>query len=101
MPLCLRSWPVSSPVTVVWEGIAWACWYQSDTIRRMAMTLRLTDDEQEALRVQAEAEGASMQDVARRAIRTYVERSRHADRVANAAAKILDVHAEAIERLGE
>jgi hypothetical protein len=75
--------------------------YQNDTVIGMAMTLRLTEDEQEALRVQAEAEGASMQDVARRAIRAYVERSRHSDRVAHAAAKLLDVHAEALERLGE
>jgi predicted transcriptional regulator len=64
------------------------------------MTLRLTDDEQEALRAQAEAEGASMQEVARRAIRSYVERGKHRDRVEAAAARILDVHAEAIERLG-
>ncbi len=37
----------------------------------MAMTLRLTDDETEALRRTAEAEGRSMQDVAREAIRAY------------------------------
>ncbi len=35
----------------------------------MAMTLRLTDDEAEALRVAAEAEGVSMQEFARAAIR--------------------------------
>ena len=64
------------------------------------MTLRLTDDEQQALRERAAAEGASMQDVARRAIRDYVERSRHQDRVASAATTILDVHADAIDRLG-
>mgnify|MGYP006316576827 FL=1 len=64
------------------------------------MTLRLTDDEQRALRERAEAEGASMQDVARRAIRDYVARSPHRDRVGVAATRILDAHAEAIERLG-
>jgi len=49
------------------------------------MPLRLTDDGQRALRERAAVEGASMQDVARRAIRDYVERSRHRDRVASAA----------------
>lgn len=38
----------------------------------MAMTLRLTDEETEALRRYAEATGRSMQDVAREAIRDYV-----------------------------
>jgi len=37
----------------------------------MAMTLRLTEEETEALRRTAEAEGRSMQDVARQAIRDY------------------------------
>jgi len=67
----------------------------------MAMTLRLTDEEQHALKERATAEGVSMQDVARRAIRDYVERSEHRDRVATAAERILDVHADAIERLGQ
>ncbi|MDQ3946577.1 MAG: DUF6290 family protein, partial [Actinomycetota bacterium] len=40
----------------------------------MAMTLRLTESEQAALRARAEAEGISMQEAARRAVREYVER---------------------------
>jgi predicted transcriptional regulator len=64
------------------------------------MTLRLDDDEQRALRAQAAAEGASMQDVARRAIREYVTRRDHQHRVMTTADRILDVHADAIERLG-
>jgi predicted transcriptional regulator len=39
----------------------------------MAMTLRLAGDETEALRRRAELEGRSMQEVARQAIREYVE----------------------------
>jgi predicted transcriptional regulator len=39
----------------------------------MAMTLRLTDEETEALRRTAEAEGRSMQEVAREAVRRYTE----------------------------
>ena len=66
----------------------------------MAMTLRLSEDEQRALRDHAAAEGISMQDAARRAIRDYVARSEHRSRVAVAAELITDVHADAIERLG-
>ena len=64
------------------------------------MTLRLSDDEQQALRERAAVEGISMQDAARRAIREYVARSEHRARVAAAADLIMDVHAEAIDRLG-
>jgi plasmid stability protein len=66
----------------------------------MAMTLRLTDEEQRALRERAAAEGISMQDAARRAIRDYVARSEHRARVTAAADLIAHVHADAIDRLG-
>lgn len=66
----------------------------------MAMTLRLTDEEQQALRERAAAEGMSMQDAARRAIREYVSRSDHRDRVSTAADLITGVHADALDRLG-
>lgn len=39
----------------------------------MAMTLRLTDSEARALRRRADHEGRLMQEVARQAIREYVE----------------------------
>ncbi len=64
------------------------------------MTLRLTESEQAALRVRAEAEGISMQEAARRAVREYVERGRHRDRVADAAARVMDAHGDALDRLG-
>jgi plasmid stability protein len=66
----------------------------------MAMTLRLTDDEQAALRERAAAEGISMQEAARRAVRDYVTRSQHRDRVSAAAERVMDAHAEALDRLG-
>ena len=65
------------------------------------MTLRLTDEEQEALRERAEIEGISMQEAARRAVREFVASSDHRDRVSTAAATILDAHADALRRLGE
>jgi hypothetical protein len=66
----------------------------------MAMTLRLTDDERAALRERAAAEGVSMQELARRAVREYIDLAAHRDRVVASARRILDVHADAIERLG-
>ena len=69
-------------------------------MQSMAMTLRLTDDEQQALRDRAAKDGVSTQDAARRAIREYVERSEHRSRVAAAADLISDVHADALDRLG-
>jgi predicted transcriptional regulator len=53
----------------------------------MAMTLRLTDEETEALRAQAEREGRSMQVVARAAIKQYIEQDGHTARVTAAAAE--------------
>jgi len=67
----------------------------------MAMTLRLTEQEQEALRSRAASEGVSMQELARRAVRDYVGLADHRDRVVASARKILEVHADAIERLGK
>ena len=66
----------------------------------MAMTLRLTDDEREALRVRADADGISMQEAARRAVREYIERSEHRDRVLAAAGRVMTAHADALDRLG-
>jgi plasmid stability protein len=67
----------------------------------MAMTLRLTDEEQAALRERAAQEGVSMQDAARRAVREYLNRGAHRDRVAAAAERVTVAHAEALKRLGE
>ncbi len=67
----------------------------------MAMTLRLTDEEQQALKDRAAAEGVPMQDVARRAIREYVGIENHRDRVNVAAERIARAHADALRRLGE
>jgi hypothetical protein len=66
----------------------------------MPMTLRLTEEEQDALREQARAEGISMQEAARRAVREYVERSQHRARVTTASTRVREAHAEALERLG-
>lgn len=64
------------------------------------MTLRLTEDEQAALQRRADLDGISMQEAARRAVREYVARAEHRDRVSRAAERVIEVHAEALERLG-
>jgi plasmid stability protein len=66
----------------------------------MAMTLRLTDDEQAALRERAAIEGVSMQEAARRAVRDYVARGRHREQVSAAARRVMSAHADALDRLG-
>jgi predicted transcriptional regulator len=65
------------------------------------MTLRLTDEETEALRAKAEREGRSMQAVARAAIRRYIEQDDHHARVTASAAAGANRYAEALRRLGE
>ena len=67
----------------------------------MAMTLRLTDEEAEALRSRSEFEARSMQDVARQAIREYVENHSRADLLDQVLDAELPRYAEALRRLGE
>jgi hypothetical protein len=65
------------------------------------MTLRLTADEQTALRELAEAEGISMQDAARRAVREFVARSARRERVSAAGERVIAAHRDALDRLAE
>jgi predicted transcriptional regulator len=67
----------------------------------MAMTLRLDDGESEALRRRAEIEGRSMQDVARQAVREYVERTSRRQLLDRVLDEQLPRYAEALERLGQ
>ncbi|GHE11905.1 hypothetical protein GCM10011381_27410 [Klenkia taihuensis] len=66
---------------------------------RVAMNLRLTDDEAEALRARAERDGTSMQDVARAAIREYV--SDRPARLRTAISRVRDEDAELLRRLAQ
>jgi hypothetical protein len=67
----------------------------------MAMTLRLSDDEAEALRLRAELEGRSMQEVVRQAVREYVESHSRSDLLDRVLDEELPRFAEALERLGQ
>ena len=67
----------------------------------MAMTLRLTDDETAALRARAEREGRSMQEVARAAVREYIDRTSRRELLDEVLEAELPRYAEALRRLGE
>ncbi|CAN5324378.1 hypothetical protein BH20ACT5_BH20ACT5_00200 [soil metagenome] len=64
------------------------------------MTLRLTDEEADALRRRAEREHRSMQEVARQAVRDYIERTSRAELLDRVLDEELPSYAEALERLG-
>ncbi|MGI8593805.1 MAG: ribbon-helix-helix protein, CopG family [Solirubrobacteraceae bacterium] len=65
------------------------------------MTLRLTDGEAEALRRRAQREGRSMQEVAREAVRDYIDRTSRRELLDHVLDEELPRYAEALERLGE
>ncbi|MBT1584832.1 ribbon-helix-helix protein, CopG family [Curtobacterium flaccumfaciens pv. betae] len=67
----------------------------------MAMTLRLDDAEAAALRKRADLEERSMQEVARAAIREYVEQHSRSDLIDGVLDRELPRYAEALERLGK
>lgn len=76
-------------------------WYQTRYHAPMAMTLRLTEDETDALRRRAELENRSMQDVARAAVRDYIERTSKRDLVDRVLDSELSRYVEALDRLGQ
>ena len=67
----------------------------------MAMTLRLDEQETEALRKRADREGRSMQDVARQAVRDYIERTSKRELLDSVLDGELPRYAEALARLGK
>lgn len=67
----------------------------------MAMTLRLSDEETDALRRRAEREGRSMQEVARSALREYIDRTSRRELLDDVLDEELPRFSEALRRLGE
>ena len=65
------------------------------------MTLRLAGEETEALRRRAGLERRSMQEVARQAIREYVENHSRAELLDQVLDQELPRYAEALDRLGQ
>jgi hypothetical protein len=65
------------------------------------MTLRLSDEETDALRRRAEREGRSMQEVARSALREYIDRTSRRELLDDVLDEELPRFSEALRRLGE
>ena len=64
------------------------------------MTLRTDEELDGALAALAAAEGASRQEIIRRAVLDRYERSGHAARVQESSSRMIDTWADVIERLG-
>lgn len=67
----------------------------------MALTVRLSPDEQEALALLAERRGVSQNEVMRAALREYAETQSRAELLADVMDTELPPFAEALERLGQ
>ena len=67
----------------------------------MAMTLRLSDEQADALRARAEKEGRSMQQVARAALDDYLLRAEDDELTDRLAATGAERFADLLRRLGE
>ena len=67
----------------------------------MAMTLRLSENEVQALRARAQREGRSMHEVVRGAVREYIDRTSSRELLDEVLDDELPRYAEALKRLGE
>ena len=76
-------------------------WYQIGIITLMAMTVRVDEEMERALAALAEAEGASRQEVVRRAVLERYERSSHVSRVDESAGRLADRWGDVLRRLGD
>jgi predicted transcriptional regulator len=65
------------------------------------MTVRLNDEEADALRQRAEHEGRSMQEVARAAVREYIDRTSRRELLDRVLDAELPRYTEALRRLRE
>lgn len=96
------------------QAALWRCFRSSPPGRRrrqvgiahgiivvMAMTLRLDEQETDALRQRAAREGRSMQDVARQAVRDYIDRTSKRELLDDVLGEEIPRYAEALRRLGE
>jgi predicted transcriptional regulator len=75
--------------------------YHRDTVPDVAMTLRLSDEQAEALRLRAEKEGRSMQQIALSAVDDYLVRTEDDEVTDRLAERGAQRFAELLRRLGE
>jgi predicted transcriptional regulator len=67
----------------------------------MALTLRTDDEMERALTALSSAEGASRQEIIRRAVLERYERSAHHERVAEATVQMMERWSKVIDRLAK
>lgn len=82
------------------DGVGPASRYHFGIIVVMAMTLRLTEDDERVLTALAAADGVSKQEATIRAIREVAERRGHVGAVAASSSRARSRYAEVLERLG-
>ncbi|GLZ30288.1 hypothetical protein Lesp02_24780 [Lentzea sp. NBRC 105346] len=75
-------------------------WYQVGTVRFMAMTLRLTDEENQRLSDLAEAEGRSKQEVIRLALADRWARMQQEEKLGEVLGRVLPKYRGLLDRLG-
>lgn len=75
-------------------------WYQNGTVHRMALTLRTDEELDRALTELANAEGASRQEIIRRAVLDRYEGSAHTARVRDSSNRMIEQWGDVLERLG-
>ncbi|MGH3508135.1 MAG: ribbon-helix-helix protein, CopG family [Nocardioidaceae bacterium] len=66
----------------------------------MALTLRTDDELERALAALAAAEGASRQEVIRRAVLDRYERAAHGQRVSESSSRMIERWGDVLDRLG-
>ena len=76
-------------------------WYQSGIVGCMAMTLRTDEELDRALSDLASAEGASRQEIIRRAVLERYQRTEHTARVRDSSRRMIDQWGDVLERLGK
>jgi hypothetical protein len=69
-------------------------------MKGIAVSIQLTEEERHALEQQAAEAGLSVDELARRLISDHLEKTERRGRVSGAAETILDVHGDALDRLG-
>jgi predicted transcriptional regulator len=80
---------------------AWSWRYHIGIITTMAMTLRLSDEQAEALRRRAEKEGRSMQQIVLGAVDEYLVRTEDDELTERLAERGAERFAGLLQRLGE
>lgn len=74
-------------------------WYQVDTVLCMAMTLRLTEEENLRLAELAQSEGRSKQDVVRLAIADRYQRMQQEEKLGEVLGRVLPKYRGLLDRL--